>query len=78
MGLEHIAQRADAATAKTVERLGAGEVDHEQACGATGINALLALVAEKGQACTTLDLRNSGDTASPRGRVVGYGAFAAG
>jgi AmmeMemoRadiSam system protein B len=72
------AQRADAATAKTVERLGAGEVDHEQACGATGINALLALVAEKGQACTTLDLRNSGDTAGPRGRVVGYGAFAAG
>ncbi len=72
------AQTLDAATAKTVERLGAGEVDHEQACGATGINALLALVAEKGLACTTLDLRNSGDTAGPRNRVVGYGAFAVG
>jgi AmmeMemoRadiSam system protein B len=72
------AQRLDAATAKTVERLGAGEVDFEHACGATGINALLAVVAGKGLACTTLDLRNSGDTAGPKNRVVGYGAFAAG
>ena len=72
------AQRLDAETAKTVERVGAGEVDFEQACGATGINGLLALVAEKGLACTTLDLRNSGDTAGPRNRVVGYGAFAVG
>ena len=72
------AQRLDAATAKTVERLAAGEVGLEQACGATGINALLALAGEKGLACTALDLRNSGDTAGPRDRVVGYGAFAAG
>jgi AmmeMemoRadiSam system protein B len=28
--------------------------------------------------CLTLDLRNSGDTAGPRNRVVGYGAFAVG
>ena len=70
------AQKIDAGTAKTMERLSAGKVDHEQACGATGINALLALVAEKGLACATLDLRNSGDTAGPKNRVVGYGAFA--
>jgi hypothetical protein len=72
------AQKIDAGTARTMERLSAGKVDHEQACGATGINALLALVAEKGLACTTLDLRNSGDTAGPKSRVVGYGAFAVG
>jgi AmmeMemoRadiSam system protein B len=72
------AQRLDASTAKSIERLAAGEVDHEQACGATGVNALLALAAEKGLACTTLDLRNSGDTAGPKNRVVGYGAFAVG
>ena len=71
------ARRIDAATAQTVERLGAGQIEPEQACGATAINALLALASEKGCACTTLDLRNSGDTAGPRGRVVGYGAFAA-
>jgi hypothetical protein len=72
------AQRLDKDTAKTVERLAAGEVGFEQACGATAINGLLALVAQKGLGCTTLDLRNSGDTAGPRNRVVGYGAFAAG
>jgi AmmeMemoRadiSam system protein B len=72
------AQQLDADTAKTVERLAAGEVDFDQACGATGINGLLAMVADKGLACTTLDLRNSGDTAGPRNRVVGYGAFAVG
>jgi MEMO1 family protein len=70
------AQRIDAGTAKSFEHLAAGKVDYEQACGATGVNALLALVAEKGLACTTLDLRNSGDTAGPKNRVVGYGAFA--
>jgi AmmeMemoRadiSam system protein B len=70
------AQHLDADTAKTVERLGAGQIDHEQACGATCLNALLSVAASKGLTCTTLDLRNSGDTAGPRNRVVGYGAFA--
>jgi AmmeMemoRadiSam system protein B len=70
------AQRLDAATAQSVERLAAGEIDFEQACGATGINALLALATGKKMTCATLDLRNSGDTAGPRERVVGYGAFA--
>jgi AmmeMemoRadiSam system protein B len=72
------ARKIDAGTAELVEHLAAGEVDHEQACGATGVNALLALAAKKTLACTTLDLRNSGDTAGPRNRVVGYGAFAFG
>jgi AmmeMemoRadiSam system protein B len=72
------AKKIDAGTARTMEDLAAGHVDHEQACGATGVNALLALAADKGLACTTLDLRNSGDTAGPKNRVVGYGAFAVG
>jgi AmmeMemoRadiSam system protein B len=70
------AKKIDAGTASSMETLAAGNIDHEQACGATGVNALLALAADKGLACTTLDLRNSGDTAGPRNRVVGYGAFA--
>jgi len=70
------AKKIDAGTASSMETLAAGDIDHEQACGATGVNALLALAADKGLACTTLDLRNSGDTAGPRNRVVGYGAFA--
>ncbi len=72
------ARKIDAGTAEIVERLAAGEVDPEQACGSTGVNALLALAAKKTLTCTTLDLRNSGDTAGPRNRVVGYGAFAFG
>jgi AmmeMemoRadiSam system protein B len=72
------AKKIDAGTAQSMQDLAAGQVDHEQACGATGVNALLALVADKGLTCTTLDLRNSGDTAGPKNRVVGYGAFAVG
>jgi MEMO1 family protein len=71
------AQQLDTDTAKTMERLGAGQIDHDQACGATCLNALLSIAAQKGLTCATLDLRNSGDTAGPRNRVVGYGAFAA-
>ena len=70
------AQNLDKDTAKTVERVGVGQIDQEQACGATCINGLLSVVASKGLGCTTMDLRNSGDTAGPRNRVVGYGAFA--
>jgi len=70
------AQRIDAGTAKSMESLATGEVDHEQACGATAVNALLAVAASRSLGCVTLDLRNSGDTAGSRDRVVGYGAFA--
>jgi AmmeMemoRadiSam system protein B len=72
------AQRIDAATAKSLESLAAGQIDFEQACGATAVNALLSVAASKGMGCATLDLRNSGDTAGSRDRVVGYGAFAIG
>lgn len=49
---------------------------HEQACGATPINGLLMVARHRNLAPTLLDLRNSGDTAGDRDRVVGYGAFA--
>jgi len=47
----------------------------EQACGACAINGLMR--ARHCQALTVeaIDLRNSGDTAGDRRRVVGYGAF---
>lgn len=49
--------------------------DHEQACGATPINGLLHVARQRGLTAQLLDLRNSGDTAGDRNRVVGYGAF---
>lgn len=51
-------------------------LDHEQACGATPINGLLLSARRRGMAIELLDLRNSGDTAGDRSRVVGYAAFA--
>ena len=51
-------------------------LEHEQACGATPINGLLLSAGRRGMAIELLDLRNSGDTAGDRARVVGYAAFA--
>ncbi|MBE0620680.1 MAG: AmmeMemoRadiSam system protein B [Burkholderiales bacterium] len=51
-------------------------IDHEQACGATPVAGLLLAARRHGLTAELLDLRNSGDTAGGRDRVVGYGAFA--
>ena len=52
------------------------ELNHEQACGATGINALLSVSGRHGLTAQLLDYRNSGDTAGDKGRVVGYASIA--
>ena len=69
------AQRLDAATADAILRLQT-PISHQQACGATPINGLLTLAGRRNLRAKQLDLRNSGDTAGDRNRVVGYGAFA--
>jgi AmmeMemoRadiSam system protein B len=53
------------------------EITHEQACGATPVNGLLHVARTRGLHLTVTDLRNSGDTAGDKQRVVGYGAFVA-
>ena len=69
------ARAIDQATAETILALGPA-IDHEQACGATPVNGLMLLARRRGLAPALLDLRNSGDTAGDRSRVVGYAAFA--
>jgi MEMO1 family protein len=69
------AQNVDRATADSVLR-GRPLSRHEQACGATPINGLLEVARRRNLQPTLLDLRNSGDTAGDRDRVVGYAAFA--
>jgi AmmeMemoRadiSam system protein B len=69
------AQALDYATAQRILSLDAGLTTHE-ACGATAINGALLAARRHGLTPRLLDLRNSGDTAGDRGRVVGYGAIA--
>lgn len=70
------AQRLDRATCNAIETLDAGALRWEQACGRVPLMGLLTLARRRGMAVETLDLRNSGDTAGDRRRVVGYGAWA--
>ncbi len=69
------AARIDRETSRAIERLDSEALDHDCACGATPLCALLLEAQRRGLAATTLDLRSSGDTAGPRDRVVGYGAY---
>jgi MEMO1 family protein len=69
------ARQADCVTADEIAALG-GPLRSTQACGARPINGLLVEARRRGLSAELLDLRNSGDTAGDRSRVVGYGAFA--
>lgn len=69
------AQAIDRGTAAAILDLST-EITHEQACGATPVAGLALTARRRGLRPELLDLRNSGDTAGDRNRVVGYGAFA--
>lgn len=69
------ARRADAATLAQVLALGP-ELDHEQACGATPINALMLVARRRRLRPRLLAACSSGDTAGDRDRVVGYASVA--
>ena len=57
------ARMSDAATCQAIEDLEARSIDQDDACGATPIGGLLISAKRRGMTVTTLDLRNSGDTA---------------
>lgn len=69
------ANRVDRETTRAIERH-AQDIRPEQACGCRAINGLMHLAEAHALEVTTLDVRNSGDTAGDRSRVVGYGAYA--
>jgi AmmeMemoRadiSam system protein B len=69
------AQALDRATAQSILSL-ATDISHEQACGATPVMGLNFLARRRGLKPELIDLRNSGDTAGDKNRVVGYGSFA--
>ena len=69
------ARVVDGRTARSILEL-SDALDPEEACGAAPINGLLRTARARGLVAEQVDLRNSGDTAGDRDRVVGYGAFA--
>jgi MEMO1 family protein len=69
-------QRIDQTTADAIERFDADVLTPSHACGSVATRGLLLAAKFRGMAIERLDLRNSGDTAGPRDRVVGYGAWA--
>ena len=68
------ARQTDAETARAIVALDA-PLDRGRACGGLPIDGLLLAARRRGLTARLLDLRNSGDTAGDRHRVVGYGAF---
>jgi AmmeMemoRadiSam system protein B len=69
------ARKIDAESRRAVEALEPGGLGRESACGAVPVRGLLCAARRLGLVARTLDLRNSGDTAGGRQRVVGYGAW---
>ncbi|HQT25431.1 MAG TPA: AmmeMemoRadiSam system protein B, partial [Burkholderiales bacterium] len=72
-----VAQALDGTTAKCILELDP-VLSQEQACGATPINGLLISASRKGLEPKLIDIRNSGDTAGDKRRVVGYASFSFG
>ncbi len=70
------ARRLDEQTSRAIENLQPSAIHHDQACGRNPVNGLLSVARRLGLKASTLDLRNSGDTAGSRDQVVGYGAYA--
>jgi AmmeMemoRadiSam system protein B/AmmeMemoRadiSam system protein A len=66
----------DAASVAAIEHFDPQALGRDQACGRIPVGGLLLAAKRRGMEIVTLDVRNSGDTAGPKDRVVGYGAWA--
>ena len=69
------AKSLDEATATAIEALDPDGIGRDQACGRAPMAGLLLRAREEELQVERVDLRSSGDTAGPRGQVVGYGSF---
>jgi len=70
------AKALDAGTVQSILAMDVDAMDSELACGAYPLAGVLQVAKKKDLEGTLLDLRNSGDTAGDKGRVVGYAAIA--
>jgi len=69
------AQKMDTETVVNIINLH-GPLHHQQACGGTPVNGLMLAARQHHLHPRLLDLRNSGDTAGDKSRVVGYASIA--
>jgi AmmeMemoRadiSam system protein B len=70
------ARRMDKATSAAIMALRPEGIGFDDACGRLPVSGLLLVAKQRGLKAETIDLRNSGDTAGSKDRVVGYGAYA--
>jgi AmmeMemoRadiSam system protein B len=70
------ARECDQATSEAIADLTPQKIHYEQACGRSAIAGMLLSARKHHLRVQLLDLRNSGDTAGTKDRVVGYGAWA--
>ncbi len=70
------ARARDSATSAAIVALDCERIGETDACGRHPLRGMLWAARARGLAAHEIDLRNSGDTAGGRDRVVGYGAFA--
>ncbi len=69
------AKAMDASTSSAIEKLQLEMIEPEGACGRNPIKGLLLAAKKHDLKATTVDLRNSGDTAGSKDSVVGYGSY---
>ena len=69
------AQKIDLQTCHAIEEMAPDRIQDHGACGRFPVKGLLHVAKKRNMTVKTLDLRNSGDTAGPKNKVVGYGSW---
>ena len=69
------ANKLDRETSDLIEKQQYEALGYSSACGKVPVSGLLKLTRDKSLTVKNIDLRNSGDTAGDKSRVVGYGAY---
>ncbi len=69
------AKRIDRLTSDAIINIKPDLISYDDACGRNGLKGMLTVAKDKNLSVDILDLRNSGDTAGDKSRVVGYGAY---
>jgi AmmeMemoRadiSam system protein B/AmmeMemoRadiSam system protein A len=69
------ARELDQQTCTAIENLAAQNISRDGACGRFPVGGILDQAVKRKLSVTTLDVRNSGDTAGQKDRVVGYGSW---